>query len=177
MIVDFAAYVLFTPTRDEADYVCCYLNSGYVNAAIKAFQTSGLFGARDVTKKILELPWPAFDANNPWHHQLASLGRAAAAEALRVVGPQRDMELGTRDLGQLRLRIGRELAPQLAEIDGLVKAISTGADLRWIQDDLQRLIDAPATDANRHSGAELTEFLRTERDAWDEPGPAASGKR
>ena len=59
-IVDFAAYVHFTATREEADFLCCYLNSDYVNSAIKAFQTSGLFGERDVAKKILELPWPEF---------------------------------------------------------------------------------------------------------------------
>ena len=164
-IVDFAAYVHFTAMREEADYLCCYLNSDHLNSAIKAFQTSGLFGERD-TKKILELPWPAFTVNNPWHRKLAVLGRDAAALALQVVGPQRDMELGTRDLGQLRLRVRREIAPVLADIDHRVKAISTGEDLRWMRDDWQRLIDTPPTSSNTQDPAELSAFLRAERDAW-----------
>ena len=165
-IVDFAAYVHFTPTRDEADYLCCYLNCAYVNKAIKAFQTSGLFGERDVTKKILELPWPEFDAGNPWHRKLAAFGRQAATAALKAVGPQAGMELGTRDLGQLRLQVRRELAPLLAEIDTLVGAISTGQDLRWIAEDNQRLLSAGPTPANRQDPAELSRFLRAEREQW-----------
>lgn len=169
-------YVCFTATDDEAHYVCCYLNSEFANAAIKEFQAKGLFGERHVHKKILELPWPAFTLNNPWHRKLAALGRNAATLALQAVGPQREMELGTRDLGQLRLRVRREIAPVLADIDHLVKAISTGEDLRWMRDDLQRVIDSPISAANRQSAAELTMFLRAERDAWDERDLPAAGK-
>lgn len=169
-------YVCFTATEEEAHYVCCYLNSAFANDAIKQFQAKGLFGERHVHKKILELPWPAFTVNNPWHRRLVALGRKAAAQALLAVGPQRDMELGMRDLGQLRLRVRREIAPVLADIDLLVKAISTGEDLRWMHDDLQRLIDAPASAANRQSAAGLTAFLRSERDAWDERDLPATGR-
>ena len=176
-IADHTEYVCFTTTDDEAHYVCCYLNSAFANAAIKQFQAKGLFGERHVHKKILELPWPAFTANNPWHRKLSALGRSAAALALRAVGPQRDMELGTRDLGQLRLHVRREIAPVLAEIDHLVKAISTGEDLRWMRDDLQRLIEAPVSVADRPSAAELTAFLRSERDAWDERDLPAVGEQ
>ena len=175
-LADHTEYVCFTATETEAHYVCCYLNSDFANAAIKEFQAKGLFGERHVHKKILELPWPAFSVNNPWHRKMAALGRNAAALALQAVGPQSDMELGTRDLGQLRLRVRREIAPVLAEIDHLVKAISTGEDLRWMHDDLQRLIDAPISAANRQSAAEITVFLRAERDAWDERDLPAAGK-
>jgi type I restriction-modification system DNA methylase subunit len=169
-------YVCFMATDDEAHYLCCYLNSGFANAAIKEFQAKGLFGERHVHKKILELPWPAFTGNNPWHRKLAALGREAATQALRVVGPQRDMELGTRDLGQLRLRVRREIATVLAEIDLLVQAISTGQDLRWMRDDWQRMIDAPPGSSNTHDPIELSDFLRAEREAWahrelPKPGP------
>lgn len=169
-LADHTEYVCFTATDAEAHYVCCYLNSSFANAAIKEFQAKGLFGERHVHKKILELPWPEFTPNNPWHRKLAELGRQAATQALKAVGPQRDMELGTRDLGQLRLRVRREIAAVLAEIDHLVKAISTGEDLRWMRDDWQRLIDAPPTAGNTQDAAELSDFLRTERDAWTERG-------
>ena len=158
-------YVCFT-AEEEAHYLCCYLNSGFANAAIKEFQAKGLFGERHVHKKILELPWPAFTVNNPWHRKLAALGREAAMQALHAVGPQREMELGTRDLGQLRLRVRREIAPVLAEIDSLVEAISTGQDLRWMRDDWQRMIDAPPGPSNIQSPIELSDSLRAEREAW-----------
>jgi type I restriction-modification system DNA methylase subunit len=165
-LADHTEYVCFTATEDEAHYVCCYLSSGFANSAIKEFQAKGLFGQRHVHKKILELPWPAFTANNPWHRKLATLGREAATQALRVVGPQRDMELSTRDLGQLRLRVRREIATVLAEIDRLVQAISTGQDLRWMRDDWQRMIDAPPGSSNTQDPVELSDFLRAEREAW-----------
>ena len=165
-MADHKAYICFTATEAEADYMCCYLNSGYANSAIKEFQSRGLFGPRDIHKKILELPWPAFTVNNPWHRKLAALGRNAATLALQAVGPQRDMELGTRDLGRLRLRVRREIAPVLAEINHLVKAISTGEDLRWMHDDWQLLINAPPTSSNTQDPAELSAFLRAERDGW-----------
>lgn len=160
------SYVCFMATEDEAHYVSCYLNSGFANAAIKEFQAKGLFGERHVHKKILELPWPAFAPNNPWHRKLVALGRDAAKLALRAVGPQRDMELGTRDLGQLRLHVRREIATVLTEIDRLVKAISTGEDLRRMREDWQRLTDAPPTSSNTQDPAELSSALRAERDAW-----------
>ena len=65
----------------------------------------------------------------------------------------------------------------LAEIDHLVKAISTGEDLRWMRDDLQRLIEAPVSAAGRPSAAELTALLRSERDAWDERDLPAVGEQ
>jgi N-6 DNA Methylase len=169
-------YVCFTATDDEAHFVCCYLNSAFANEAIKQFQAKGLFGERHVHKKILELPWPAFSPNNPWHRKLAALGRSAAALAPQAVGPQQDMELGTRDLGQLRLHVRRELAPLLSEINTLVKAISIGDDLRWMRNDLQRLIDAPVVASGPQHAAEIAAFLRSERDAWDEHEPPAAGK-
>ena len=160
------AYVCFTATDMEAHYLCCYLNSGFANLAIKEFQAKGLFGERHVHKKILELPWPAFSAGNPWHIKLSALGRQAAAQSLRVVGLQDEMQLSTHALGQLRLQVRRDLGPLLAEIDRLVEAISTGQDLRWLRDDTQRLINLPATPSNQHDPAELSALLRAERQAW-----------
>ena len=165
-LADHTEYVCFIETETEAFYICCYLNSGFANAAIKEFQAKGLFGARHVHKKILELPWPAFTPNNPWHRKLAAAGRQAATLALQAVGPQRDMELGTRDLGQLRLHVRREIAPVLAEIDQLVKAISTGEDLRRMRDDWQRLVDAPPSSSNTQEPDQLSATLRAEREEW-----------
>ena len=168
-------YIAFTLAEPEAQYLCCFLNSGYANLAIKEFQAKGLFGERHVHKKILELPWPEFSAGNPWHRKLADLGRQAAAQALAAVGPQQDMQLATHALGQLRLQVRRDLGPLLAEIDRLVEAISTGQDLRWLQDDNHRLIEMQPGPANTQDPAALSTLLRDERQGWshrDAPKPS-----
>jgi hypothetical protein len=142
------------------------LNCGFVNDVIKQFQSRGLFGPRDVHKKILELPWPEFDGNRFSHRQLIALGRAAAQAVQGILGSSQDLELDPRTLGRLRASIRRELKPLMDQIDTLVESISTGQDLLAIQaswDDLLRT-DRP-TLAGADS-AELSAFLRSEREGW-----------
>lgn len=172
-MADHKTYVLFSGTEDEVHFVAGYLNSGFANAAIKQFQSRGLFGPRDIHKKILELPWPVYTGQNPWHRKLVQLARDSADRAAVVVGPQLDLELSTHALGALRSQIRRELAPLFAEIDKLVEAISGGHDLRSIKDDWQRLLTAPAGAANQQEAATLSELLRDERAAWSQRGGPA----
>lgn len=127
-IVDFSMYVCFFQTEEEARFLECYLNSGYVNRFIKAFQTRGNFGARDVTKKILELPWPKFSRDQASHRRLVALGQEAAQQVQKILGTEQDLELDPRTLGRLRSSIRKTLAPLMAQIDTLVEAISTGKD-------------------------------------------------
>ena len=124
-LVDYAMYVCFTETEDEARYLEAFLNSGYANHRIKAFQARGLFGPRHVSKKILDLPWPRFDPTAPKHRQLVALGQATAAAVQTLLGSQQDLELAPGTLGRLRSRIRTELAAQFTQMDVLVEAIST----------------------------------------------------
>ena len=165
-IVDFAMYVSFVNTQDEARYVECYLNSGHINRAIKAFQTTGHFGARDVTKKILEFPWPEFSQNSPSHRQLVALGNQAAQAVQDLLGTQQDLELDPRSLGRLRTRIRTELAPLMGQIDELVEAISTGKDLVDGQKGWQQLLRTDRPTLPGADSAELSAFLRAERQTW-----------
>jgi hypothetical protein len=65
----------------EADYVTAFLNSAFVSRNIRAWMTRGLFGARDVHKRVLDVPFPAFDPENSAHLDLAALARAHAEQA------------------------------------------------------------------------------------------------
>ncbi|NTW48410.1 MAG: N-6 DNA methylase [Chlorobiales bacterium] len=123
-IVDFAAYAFFTDNEDDANYLCCYLNSGYANEAIKGFQSRGLFGARDVTKKILELPFPQYNAGSEAHRRLAVLGEACAAEVQALIERDyRGADLAPNALGRVRRAIRQNLQGAFGEIDGLVEGI------------------------------------------------------
>ncbi|MDO7884964.1 hypothetical protein [Hymenobacter cheonanensis] len=86
-LADNKSYVFSTYNEEEAQYLAAFLNSNQANEAMKPFQSTGLFGARDVHRKILDVPLPRFSATNPQHQALAALGReAAAAVAAYVAG-------------------------------------------------------------------------------------------
>jgi hypothetical protein len=91
---------------------------------MKDFQSKGLFGPRDVHKKILDIYFPRFDETNEVHINLAELSEAAhkkVAKYLRDNPPQR--ELTAARLGKLRLDIKKHLAEEMKEIDKLVKKV------------------------------------------------------
>ena len=167
-LADHKTYIAFVGSEDEARFVECYLNCGYINRAIKEFQSRGLFGPRDVHKKILELPWPAFSRNRPSHRKLVTLGRQAAQAVQGILGSQQDLELDPRTLGRLRTSIRKELATLIGEIDALVESISTGQDIERQSKDWQRVIHGASVALTHQNPGEISAFLRAERDHWTE---------
>jgi len=165
-LAETTSYITFTETEDEGCYVACYLNSGFANGKIKEFQARGLFGPRHVHKKILELPWPEFDPNRPSHRHLVELGRRAAQAVQGILGSSQDLELDPRTLGRLRSSIRREIKPLMDQIDTLVESISTGQDLLAIQASWDRLLDTNRPTLAGADSAELSRFLRSEREGW-----------
>ena len=176
-LVDFAMYAAFFEHEDEAHFLACYLNSGYINRAVKAFQTTGHFGERDVTKKILEFPWPLYSANTASHRRLVALGRQAARDVQNLLGMQQDLELDPRALGRLRTRVRNELADLFRDIDSLVEVISTGRDWRALQATWDSLLTAAPAAITRQPASDLSAQLRSERDQWSERDLLALGLR
>jgi hypothetical protein len=122
--IDHKNYWFTTENSNEAFYISSILNSSIPNEMMKDFQTRGLFGARDVHKKILDIYFPRFDEKNEVHKKLAELGESAhkkAAKYLQDNPPQKEL-IATR-LGKLRLDIKKHLAEEMKEIDGLVKRV------------------------------------------------------
>ncbi|MGE0083394.1 MAG: N-6 DNA methylase [Desulfococcaceae bacterium] len=123
--IDSKGYSFVTANLEEAYWLAAILNSTAPNLMMKDFQSKGLFGARDVCKKILDIYWPKFDGKNKIHQQLAELGRKAhdsVSEFLKTsINPEHKIE-GIH-LGKLRLEIKAHLHKEMKEIDTLVKQI------------------------------------------------------
>ncbi|MDQ3219165.1 MAG: hypothetical protein M3Q26_00250 [Acidobacteriota bacterium] len=82
---------------------------------MKDFQTRGLFGARDVHKKILDVYFPRFSTGDERHLALARLSEQShtrATEFLRTAAPM--------NLGRLRLAVKEHLNHEMKEIDSIV---------------------------------------------------------
>ncbi len=123
-IVDYATYVFYAQSIGEAHYVVSILNSEVTNSMMKDFQSSGLFGARNVAKKILDVYFPRFVKGDDRHARLARLSETAhdkAAAFLRANPPT--ASLTPRRLGSLRVTVKKEIGSELSAINELVKEI------------------------------------------------------
>ncbi len=120
LVVDHKLYVYETDNASEAYYLAAVLNSPRVNALIKPMQSRGQWGARDIHKKPLELPIPAYEGNGA-QRALADLGRQAQAKVRAWLAAGHGAEV--RSSGVLRRRVRDLLADELAEIDRLVQEL------------------------------------------------------
>lgn len=123
-IVDTKAYAFYANKKEEAYYLTAILNSTTPNFMMKDFQTKGLFGARDVHKKILDIYYPKFDGTDQKHLRIAELSEAAhqtVSTFLETINPNKKVE--GLQLGKIRLEIKKHLSKEMKEIDDLVKQI------------------------------------------------------
>ena len=107
--------------ENEAFFLVAIMNSPIINKLVKPLQSRGLWGPRDIHKKVLELPIPQFDALNVAHLQLAELGQTCAEKVRQWLdsgGPGK-----IRSIGKLRGMVREMLREELEEIDGVVKGI------------------------------------------------------
>lgn len=126
-VVDKAAYAYFTHNEAEAYYLAAFLNSDWANEAMKPFQSTGLFGARDVSRKILDVPLPRFSSANAQHQALAALGREAAAAVADYV-TETGVARTNYAVGQVRRHLRQVvLADLLPQIDAALAALLPGA--------------------------------------------------
>ncbi|MEW5842608.1 MAG: N-6 DNA methylase [Bacteroidota bacterium] len=124
IMVDYKTYVSFTDTIYEAYYISTFLNSSLTNNMMKDFQSRGLWGARDVSKKILDIYFPKFNEEEETHMRLAELGKAAHEKATLYLkeNPPKEELTATR-LGRLRVEIKKHLSAEMKEIDKIVKKL------------------------------------------------------
>jgi SAM-dependent methyltransferase len=114
-LVDCKTYGLETQDEGEAYYLAAILNAPTTDKLIKPMQSRGLWGPRDICKKVLDLPIPQFDPSQPEHRRLAELGKTCServAAWLAAGGPGK-----TQSIGQLRRIVREMLREELAEID------------------------------------------------------------
>ncbi|MBK7818300.1 MAG: hypothetical protein IPJ60_12745 [Sphingobacteriaceae bacterium] len=121
--VDTKAYAFYTNSINEAYYLTAILNSTAPNLLMKDFQSKGLFGARDVHKKILDIYYPKFDKNDPIHKELSELSKQSHHKTNKYINDNPPRELSAIHLGKLRVAIKKNLSEELKKIDALVKKI------------------------------------------------------
>lgn len=123
-IVESVTYVLYCNSLEEAYYLTAILNSTTPNLMMKDFQAKGLFGARHVHKKILDIYYPKFDAKNKQHLKLAELSKTAHEKvATFLMTIDKNKKIEGIQLGKIRLDIKTYLGNEMKEIDKLVMKI------------------------------------------------------
>lgn len=120
--VESKTYVFYTNEIDEAHFLSAFLNSNSANLAIKDFQTMGLFGARDVHKKILEVPLPKYNQLNSKHLQIAELGNVCMKKTEEYI-EQQGLSNNDYNVGKERSIIRKLLSEELLQIDKLLQEI------------------------------------------------------
>ena len=120
-ISDCKTYYYDTNDKNESRYLSAILNSPYINELIKPMQSRGLWGARDIHKKVLELPIPKFDNKNQIHIDLATLANECSDKVQQWKSSEQAIE--TNNIGRLRGIIRKYLSEELKQIDVLVKKI------------------------------------------------------
>ena len=120
-IADHKEYIFTTDRLEEAYYLTAILNADAITNQLRDFQTRGLFGFRDIHKKILDVFFPRFNSTDERHLQIAEMSRDCHTKASQYIKdnpPTRG--LTPRFLGQLRSEIKKHLVDELKAIDDIV---------------------------------------------------------
>jgi hypothetical protein len=123
-IAEHKTYVYYTENREEANYISAVLNSNTVFPFLKKIKS-----ARDIEKKIWDLPIPYFDSSNDTHMNLSILGNECAIKAPSILKQEisylddlKNLQGGT--IGMLRKNIKSKLQ-SLEQIDQMVSKLLT----------------------------------------------------
>ncbi|HMN49452.1 MAG TPA: N-6 DNA methylase [Ignavibacteriaceae bacterium] len=123
-IVESKTYWYATNNLQEVYYLAGILNSKVTNTLIKDFQTRGLYGERDIHKRILDVYYPKYDNANKVHNLLVEVSIKAHISAKKyLVSNPPKKELTATRLGKYRLDIKKHLSFEMKEIDKLVKKV------------------------------------------------------
>jgi hypothetical protein len=127
-VVESKLYYFDTNDENEAFYLSSFLNSPNINQLVKPFQSGGLFGERDIHKKILNFGLPFFDKSNINHLKLAYLGKKASDKASRYMTHFSKKfninDINPHKLSKLRSDIRTLLSSELELIDLTLSIIS-----------------------------------------------------
>ncbi|MCY4466786.1 MAG: N-6 DNA methylase [Chloroflexi bacterium] len=119
-VVDTKTYYLSTETLQEAHYLSAILNSPTVNESIKAHQSQGLWGHRDIHRTPFEAcAIPIYEKDTPDHQELARLSMQAHERIEEMKGMDENQLLNGGP-GRARGRAREILADKIAVIDGIV---------------------------------------------------------
>jgi len=87
-----------------------------LNKAIKPYQTRGLFGERDISRRPFKFPVPRFNKNNSNQLELVELSKICHAKVS-------SLDLKGKRSASPRKEATRVVEKELKKIDGIVKKI------------------------------------------------------
>jgi len=120
-VADTKTYFAQMDSADEVFYLAAVFNAPIIDKLIKPMQSRGLWGPRDIHKKVLELSIPKFDDKNAVHCQLVEFGKKCTAKVKKW---QEGGGAGKiKSIGRLRGMVRNILRDELKEIDRLVRVI------------------------------------------------------
>jgi len=123
-IVESKVYAFYTNVLEEAYYLIAFLNSQYANLKIKDFQSTGLFGPRDVHKKILDVYFPKFNAQDKQHIALATASENLAKQVKAYLSEvEIPKPMTAIKLGSLRVAIKKAHTNEFAAIEKLIESL------------------------------------------------------
>jgi hypothetical protein len=118
-VIDYSTIYYEANDEDEAHYLCAVLNSKKIDDIIKPLQAPGLWGPRNIWKKVLEIPIPKFDPKSKIHRRLAEIARECETKVELMRG-----QLSTHhNIGKVRSTIRGSLGNQLAEVTEMTAEI------------------------------------------------------
>jgi SAM-dependent methyltransferase len=116
-VAEWTSYFYQTKNEKEAHYLCAFLNSSYVDQAIKPYQTKGAWGERDISRTPFEvISIPRFNPQDERHQKLAKLSQECHQKVAQLA-------LEGKSIGSLRNKARDYLSAELDEIDKLVKSV------------------------------------------------------
>lgn len=118
-VADYKSFYYDTDNKEEAYYLATVLNSPTVDELLKPMQSRGLWGPRDICKKVLEIPIPQYNSSDENHQALSQLGEQCTQKVQQLL-PQ---HAESRSIGHTRRLIKAELKEELTQIDEIVKRI------------------------------------------------------
>lgn len=111
-VAETMTYFYETDNEDEAYYLISFINSSYIDKAIKILQAKGKWGERHITRLMFEFPFPSFNPNDSEHVKLSELGRTCT-NAIK------DTKLKSRT------KVKEALSEYMDEIDEIVERLMT----------------------------------------------------
>lgn len=117
---DSKLYWFCPKSKAEAYYLSGVLNSSSLNEIIKPFQSTGLFGQRDIHKKILDLGIPRFDSKNSIMKSISDLSYKLSKNVSKNLG-----KFDSKSSGKNRTLVRSHFKKEFKNIDQLVMKLFT----------------------------------------------------
>ncbi len=124
IFIDHALYYFSLNSIEEAHYLNSILNSAIPNKLMKDFQSTGLFGTRNIHRKILDISFSLFDTRNEFHIRLNELSKICSGKVDEyLLNNIPEYQLTAYHLGRLRVEIKKHLNEEIKEIDKIVEQL------------------------------------------------------